>query len=71
MAANGRIYLAGEDGGVFVIRAGRTFELLARNDMREMCLATPAVSGDLLLVRTQTRLYALRGSGRVKSKSAE
>jgi outer membrane protein assembly factor BamB len=64
VAANGRIYLAGEDGAVFVIRAGRTFELLARNDMREMCLATPAVSGDLLLVRTRTRLYALRGGGR-------
>jgi outer membrane protein assembly factor BamB len=63
VAANGRIYLAGEDGAVFVIRAGRTFELLARNDMREMCLATPAVSGDLLLVRTRTRLYALRGAG--------
>jgi outer membrane protein assembly factor BamB len=63
VAAGGRIYLAGEDGAVFVIRAGRTFELLARNDMREMCLATPAVSGDLLLVRTRTRLYALRGNG--------
>jgi outer membrane protein assembly factor BamB len=61
VAADGRIYLASEDGAVFVIRAGRTFELLARNDMREMCLATPAVSGDLLLVRTRTRLYALGG----------
>jgi hypothetical protein len=36
------------------------FELLARNDMREMCLATPAVSGDLLLVRTRTHIHALR-----------
>lgn len=67
VAADGRIYLAGEDGTVFVIRAGQTFELLARNDMREMCLATPAVSGDLLLVRTRTRLYALRGAGRTES----
>jgi outer membrane protein assembly factor BamB len=62
VAAAGRLYFASEDGVMFVVRAGRTFELLARNDMREMCLATPAVSGDLLLVRTQTQLLALRES---------
>jgi outer membrane protein assembly factor BamB len=60
VAAAGRVYLASEDGHLFVVRAGKTFELLARNDMREMCLATPAISGDMLLVRTRTHLYALR-----------
>ena len=39
---------------------GGSFELLARNDMREMCLATPALSGDMLLVRTRTHVHALR-----------
>ncbi len=61
VAAAGRIYLASEDGRVLVVRAGRTFELLATNDMNEICMATPAFSGDLLLIRTKTRLYALRG----------
>ena len=61
VAAGGRLYFPSEDGVVFVVRAGREFQLLARNDMREMCLATPALSGDLLLVRTRTHLYALRG----------
>jgi outer membrane protein assembly factor BamB len=60
VAANGRLYFPSEDGVVYVVRAGRKFELLARNDMRDMCLASPALSGDLLLVRTRTRLYALR-----------
>jgi outer membrane protein assembly factor BamB len=60
VAAAGRVYFASEDGVVFVVRAGRRFELLARNDMGEMCLATPAISGDLLLVRTRTHLVALR-----------
>jgi outer membrane protein assembly factor BamB len=60
VAAAGRLYFASEDGVVYVIRAGRTFELLARNDMGEMCLATPAISGDLLLVRTRTHLVALK-----------
>jgi outer membrane protein assembly factor BamB len=62
VAADGRLYFPSEDGIVYVVRAGRTFDLLARNDMREMCLATPAVSGDLLLVRTRTHIYALRES---------
>jgi len=61
VAADGRIYLASEDGQVFVVRAGRSYALLATNDMKEVCMATPAISGDLLLIRTKTRLYALRG----------
>jgi outer membrane protein assembly factor BamB len=59
IAAAGRLYLAGEDGKIFVIRAGRSFELLSVNDMGEVCMATPAPSGDLLLVRTAGHLYAL------------
>jgi outer membrane protein assembly factor BamB len=62
VATGGRLYLASEDGQVFVVRAGRTFELLAINDMNEVCIATPALSGDLLLIRTQGHLYALRGT---------
>lgn len=47
------------DGVLYVVRAGKTFELLARNAMGEMCMATPAISGDLLLVRTRSTLYAI------------
>jgi outer membrane protein assembly factor BamB len=60
VAAAGRIYFASEDGQVIVVRAGRTFEVLATNDMDAVCMATPALSGDLLLVRTRSHLYALR-----------
>jgi outer membrane protein assembly factor BamB len=60
IGAGGRLYVASEDGVLFVIRAGTRFEVLARNDMKEMCLATPALSGDLLLVRTRSHLVALR-----------
>jgi outer membrane protein assembly factor BamB len=59
IAANGRLYFASEDGVVYVVRAGRTFELLATNDMKEVCMATPALAGELLLVRTARALYAL------------
>jgi outer membrane protein assembly factor BamB len=59
IAASGRLYFASEDGQVYVVRAGRRFELLAVNDMGEVCMATPAVAGNLLLVRTREHLYAL------------
>lgn len=59
VAAGGRLYLASEDGQIFVVRAGRTFELLATNDMQEVCMATPALAGNLLIVRTRSHLYAL------------
>ena len=42
VAAAGRIYLSSEDGDIFVVRAGRTFELLSTNPMGEIVMATPA-----------------------------
>jgi outer membrane protein assembly factor BamB len=59
VAAAGRLYFTSEDGVVFVVRAGRTFELLASNDMKEVCMATPAIASDMMFIRTRTRLYAL------------
>jgi outer membrane protein assembly factor BamB len=60
VAAAGRVYLASEDGDVFVVKAGRTFELLSTNRMGETLMATPAISGNMLIVRTQTALVAIR-----------
>ena len=59
VAAGGRLYLASEDGDVFVVKAGRTFELLATNPMGEISMATPAISGNMLIVRTQGNVVAL------------
>jgi outer membrane protein assembly factor BamB len=62
VAADGRLYFASEDGQVYVVAAGPAFRLLATNEMGEVCMATPAISGDLLIVRTRTELVALRDS---------
>ena len=71
IAAGGRLYFASEDGVVFVVRAGKRFELMAHNDMRQMCMATPALSGDLLLVRTRTHIHALREAAAPAAKQAQ
>jgi outer membrane protein assembly factor BamB len=63
VASDGRIYLPSEDGDVFVVRAGAQFEVLARNEMGEPLMATPAIARGLLLIRTQSHLWAV---GRVR-----
>jgi outer membrane protein assembly factor BamB len=63
VAADGRIYLTGEESGVRVVKAGPKFELIAVNPVGETCLATPAISDGMLFVRTEHHLVAL---GRTK-----
>ena len=60
IAAGDRVYAINEDGDVYVIGAGRTYRELAVNHMGEPVMATPAASGDTLLLRTAAYLFALR-----------
>jgi outer membrane protein assembly factor BamB len=59
VAADGRLYLPSEDGDIFVVRAGPTYELLSKNPMGELLMATPAISSGTMFVRTQHHVYAV------------
>ena len=59
-AANGRIFALSEDGDTFVFQAGPEYGLLRTNSLNEMCMATPALAGDRLLIRTLTNLHCLQ-----------
>ena len=59
VAAAGNLYLASEDGNVFVAKAGPQFELVAKNPVGEPILATPAWADDVLIVRGATHLFAI------------
>ena len=59
-AGNGKIFALSEDGDTFVFQAGPEYKLLHKNSLDEMCMATPAIAGDRLLIRTLTKLYCLR-----------
>jgi len=63
VASDGKIYLPSEDGDIFVVKAGPHFELLQKNEMGEPLMATPAISGGMLVVRTQHRLWAIGAKG--------
>lgn len=58
-ANRGRVFLLSEDGETFVIEAGDVYRELGRNSLGEMTLATPAVAGTSLLIRTRTKLYRI------------
>lgn len=55
-----RIYLTSEAGTVTVFRPGKEFDLLAENELAEKTLATPAVAGDSLIIRTEKALYRFK-----------
>jgi hypothetical protein len=58
-AYDGKIFCLSEDGDAFVIKAGPKFEIIRKNSLDEMCMATPAIANGSLLVRTETKLYRL------------
>lgn len=55
--ADGRIYIQDELGSGYVLKPGHQLELLAKNDLGEKSLASPAVWGNKLLIRTQGALW--------------
>lgn len=59
VAANGHLYFASERGEVTVIKEGPKFEMVAQNEMNEVIMATPAISGDRLLIRTVRQLICV------------
>ncbi len=65
-AYDGKVFCVNEDGVTFVFRAGDEFELLHTNQLAEddMCMATPAIAGERLLLRTSARVYCIRQTAR-------
>ncbi len=59
VAADGKLYFASEEGDVFVVKAGPEFEILATNPMKDICMATPAISEGVLYFRTHHHLVAI------------
>ncbi len=62
VASQGRIYFTSEQGSVFVIKPGPEFVVLATNSLKEVCMATPAISEQTIFFRTQGHVLALGSS---------
>jgi outer membrane protein assembly factor BamB len=58
---DGKLYCTTRDGDVVVVRASRTYELLAVNRLGEASSATPAVAGGRMYLRTLSHLISVGG----------
>ncbi len=61
VAGDGKIYVSSEDGDICVIKAGPAFEMLSKNSMGEVCMASPAISEGTIYFRTQSHVVAVSG----------
>jgi outer membrane protein assembly factor BamB len=61
VAADGKLYLANEDGDVVVLQAGREYVELAKNSMGEIVMATPAISDGFVIIRTLGHVWGISG----------
>lgn len=59
VASDGRIYLPSEDGDLFIVKAGPKFELLGKNSVGQLLMATPAISGGMMFIRAEHDLFAI------------
>ncbi|MEO1998074.1 MAG: PQQ-binding-like beta-propeller repeat protein, partial [Planctomycetaceae bacterium] len=59
IACDGRIYVSNNAGTTFVVQAGSEFRLIAKNDLSERTTASAAISGDWLILRTDSQLFCI------------
>ncbi len=60
IAVDGKLLFTSEEGEVFVVKAGPQFELLSKNLMGEISMASPAFSEDTIFYRTQGHVIAIK-----------
>jgi outer membrane protein assembly factor BamB len=53
------LYFTSELGNVFVVPATGTFYVVAKNELGETCLSTPAISAGMMFFRTREKLVAI------------
>lgn len=62
IAGDGKVYFQSEEGVGIVLKAGTKFEVLARNRLEETTMASYAVGGGALFIRTDKHLYRIGGN---------
>jgi outer membrane protein assembly factor BamB len=60
VAADGKVFLASQEGKIAVLRAGAQWDVLGVSDLGEEINATPALAGGRVYVRTREALYCFR-----------
>jgi outer membrane protein assembly factor BamB len=70
VCAGGKIYFSGKNGIVSVIAATRDFQLLAENRSEAGFIASPAIAGAAVILRSLTHLYCVAERGEMAAQPA-
>ncbi len=60
VAGDGKVYFTDEGGTTRVVAAGREYDELAKNELNEVVLASPALADGTLYFRTRGHVVAVR-----------
>jgi outer membrane protein assembly factor BamB len=61
--ADNRIYITSRGGVTAVVEAGKTFQLIAKNELPGHVMSSPGAADRALFLRTDTALYRLEEKG--------
>lgn len=70
VSGDGKIYVAGENGVVVVLKNSPDYEVLAKNDVGDSIIGTPAIADGRLIIRTRTKVLAIAEQRSASSSSA-
>jgi outer membrane protein assembly factor BamB len=59
VVADGILYAVSDGGKVYSVQCGKDFEVLATNDLNDICMVTPAITEGMIFFRTQDMLVAI------------
>ncbi|MCJ7449638.1 MAG: PQQ-binding-like beta-propeller repeat protein [Bacteroidales bacterium] len=59
VASDGKIFIVDEEGTVYIIQDGDTFNLIAEIPMNDICMTAPAITDGMIFFRTQKYLIAV------------
>lgn len=59
VAVQGRIYFSSEEGKTIVVDANKEFQILATNELNGVLMASPAIVGQAIVLRSTTHLYRI------------
>ena len=59
VATDSKIFFTSEEGDVYVIKVGTEYELLSKNLLGEIAMASPAISDGVLYYRTRGHVVAI------------
>jgi len=59
VASDGKIYIVGEEGKVYIIKDGDAFNLIAEIPLNDICMTSPAITENIMFIRTQKYLIAI------------